>query len=796
LLVVWVAGASSAAEIDESKLPPPAPVQIDFSRDIKPILTNNCYKCHSGEKPKSHFLLTSRESALKGGTQGVDIIPGQSAKSPLIHYVSRLVPDMEMPPKGKGTPLTQEQIGLLRAWIDQDVAWEQTQPESRTAFLAAPTVGWTTVSGGNKKFRELYWQREGWNGGVEEFEMMQRLGSDSKITAAGHVLVHDYSLTLQAEKSDLGFTQFGWSEYRKYFDDSGGYYPSLSPPIFDLNRDLHLDIGRAWADFGLTLPQWPRMVFGYEYQYRDGSKSTTEWGPVSNGSQTANIYPAFENISEHTHILKFDLDYEADDARITDSFRGEWYNLATGRQNDTFDQLGAAGMASTSAEQKQTHFQGANTVHLEKQFTDWLFASGGYLYSQFNGDAAVDVTTSNPSFLSFSTPSAFGWSAPDIELERDSHVFSVSALLGPWDGLSLSLGTQNEWTRQRGFGSANVDVSVPFAPFVFPVTTEAYHSDFDRSTFSQVVGLRYTSIPFTTLFLEERFQQETIGQTAEDTGDLTPYLLETDATSKLRDLRAGFNTSPWRRVSLSGQYRHYDQRSDYNNFNKQSAGQPYPGYPGFILWRDLLSQEAEMKLSLQLAPWLKTTLSYQWLESDYRTATGPVPDMSTGLAGGISPGGDLLAGTYTAHTASLNTTLTPWRRLFLSTTFSYQNARTVTAANGSTAVAPYQGDIYSAMASGSFILNQKTDLTASYSLSIADFAQDNFAGGLPLGIKYQQQAVQIGINRRIGKAKTVSCDMKLQSVLLGWSSPDQALRVSAGTPRKHAPDGRWPSGRY
>jgi hypothetical protein len=36
----------------------------------------------------------------------------------------------------------------------------------------------------------------------------------------------------------------------------------------------------------------------------------------------------------------------------------------------------------------------------------------------------------------------------------------------------------------------------------------------------------------------------------------------------------------------------------------------------------------------------------------------------------------------------------------------------------------------------------------------------------------------------------VSCDMKLQSVLLGRRNPDQALRVSAGTPRKHASDGR------
>ena len=40
-------------------------------------------------------------------------------------------------------------------------------------------------------------------------------------------------------------------------------------------------------------------------------------------------------------------------------------------------------MAMTTANEKQTYFQGANTVHLEKQFTDWLFASGGYLYSQF-----------------------------------------------------------------------------------------------------------------------------------------------------------------------------------------------------------------------------------------------------------------------------------------------------------------------------------------------------------------------------------------------------------------------------
>src|ERR1017187_1328043 len=138
------------------------------------------------------------------------------------------------------------------------------------------------------------------------------------------------------------------------------------------------------------------MVLGYEYQYRDGSKSTTQWGPVSNGIQSPAIYPAFKDISEHTHILKFDLDYEADDARITDSFHGEWYSLTTGEVNDSFDRLGSAGgLALTTADERQSHFQGANTVNLEKHFTGWLFASRGYLYSQFNGDAAVDVATIN-----------------------------------------------------------------------------------------------------------------------------------------------------------------------------------------------------------------------------------------------------------------------------------------------------------------------------------------------------------------------------------------------------------------
>src|SRR4051794_21046112 len=93
-----VALSLAAAEIDPSKLPPPAEKQIDFAQDIKPIFEKSCIKCHGPEKPKSKFRLDNRASALKGGEDNTeDIIPMQSGKSPLIHYVAGLVEDMNMP---------------------------------------------------------------------------------------------------------------------------------------------------------------------------------------------------------------------------------------------------------------------------------------------------------------------------------------------------------------------------------------------------------------------------------------------------------------------------------------------------------------------------------------------------------------------------------------------------------------------------------------------------------------------------------------------------------------------------
>lgn len=111
-----------AAEVDISKLPPAATGKIDFARDIYPMFKEHCIKCHGPEKQKGKYRMDTKEGAFKPGENGANIVPGKSDKSPVIHMVAGLIDEMLMPPP-KAEPLTTEQIGQLRAWIDQGATW-------------------------------------------------------------------------------------------------------------------------------------------------------------------------------------------------------------------------------------------------------------------------------------------------------------------------------------------------------------------------------------------------------------------------------------------------------------------------------------------------------------------------------------------------------------------------------------------------------------------------------------------------------------------------------------------------
>ncbi len=120
---VWLTyqASAAAAEGEAVKLPEPAARPVDYAKDIRPILEQHCYACHGAKKQESELRLDARDPALKGGFNGPVIVKGESVKSDLILRLVSSDADAMMPPKGER--LSAEQIGLLRAWIDQGAAW-------------------------------------------------------------------------------------------------------------------------------------------------------------------------------------------------------------------------------------------------------------------------------------------------------------------------------------------------------------------------------------------------------------------------------------------------------------------------------------------------------------------------------------------------------------------------------------------------------------------------------------------------------------------------------------------------
>src|SRR5436309_3216365 len=179
---VFAGEKTDLSKLDLSKLPAPAAAQgVTFAKDIRPLFETSCFRCHGQDRQKGGLQLTSLDSVLRGGEDGKVLVAGDSKNSLLVIAASQIDPETAMPPKrgpgGRGRggpgggpgpggpgggfggggdrpangdspgarpdgngppggpgrsgggpgggfgpppkPLTPEQVGLLRAWIDQ-----------------------------------------------------------------------------------------------------------------------------------------------------------------------------------------------------------------------------------------------------------------------------------------------------------------------------------------------------------------------------------------------------------------------------------------------------------------------------------------------------------------------------------------------------------------------------------------------------------------------------------------------------------------------------------------------------
>jgi hypothetical protein len=103
----------------------PLLAEVRFNRDIKPILSHHCLKCHGPDLKKAGLNFQNKDTVFKPLKSGdVVVTPGKSADSVLIQRVTAT--DTErMPPKDKGEPLTPAEVAKLKEWIEQGARWEE-----------------------------------------------------------------------------------------------------------------------------------------------------------------------------------------------------------------------------------------------------------------------------------------------------------------------------------------------------------------------------------------------------------------------------------------------------------------------------------------------------------------------------------------------------------------------------------------------------------------------------------------------------------------------------------------------
>ncbi|MDB6121668.1 MAG: Protein of unknown function (DUF1553)/Protein of unknown function (DUF1549)/Planctomycete [Pedosphaera sp.] len=116
-----------------------------FEKRIRPLLVENCYKCHSAEseKIKGGLRLDTKESLLKGGESGPAIVPGDPEKSLLIKAVRYMDKDLQMPPKDKR--LSDAQIADLVAWVKMGAPDPRSAPEQTASVTAKPAYDYAAA---------------------------------------------------------------------------------------------------------------------------------------------------------------------------------------------------------------------------------------------------------------------------------------------------------------------------------------------------------------------------------------------------------------------------------------------------------------------------------------------------------------------------------------------------------------------------------------------------------------------------------------------------------------------------
>jgi hypothetical protein len=127
-LVIWTTAAVACAAriVCNQALADSSPSSIDFNRDVRPILADNCFQCHGPDRSqrKANLRLDVQADALARRDDRAAVVPGDPVASELFRRITSNDPDERMPPDDSNRRLSPDQVNLLKRWIELGAPWQ------------------------------------------------------------------------------------------------------------------------------------------------------------------------------------------------------------------------------------------------------------------------------------------------------------------------------------------------------------------------------------------------------------------------------------------------------------------------------------------------------------------------------------------------------------------------------------------------------------------------------------------------------------------------------------------------
>lgn len=651
-----------------------------------------------------------------------------------------------------------------------------TSDVSNTAEIT-PSVSYLSLVGDKDKLAEDYWTYKGVAGGASDFSVIREdknglsIEMEGKATA-GEAGNNDYDIDLSIEKAGLGEINFEFNQYRKYYDGTGGYYSNLpvaiAPvPFFETERSLFMDIGDLKVEGILDKEGFPKLTASYEREYRQGSKSTLNWGSaVSTAGLQIKILPAYLITDEVSDKLYMKIEQTIKGFDISAEQTWENINTRDSRLNDSTRNL-FTGLYTTLITKNENVTSDIYTtvVRVSKELNEKVLTSVAFLYNYYRSHENEKLTDQ------FGTSYNAPFNAALTERNTVTVMPNVAFTLS--DNLIMDAGMRWEYDNTNGNGTWSKDKTA--SPGDGAIDEDLVSkSDIMENKIGESLNLKYDGfknvVVYGGLELEQEMRNRNENQNSYGKVPVSTNFFGIDQDVNVYDSNytVGCKFYPIEKIDVTTEFKYRYGIWDYRNASKSNKYGDVSGtYNGFIDSLSFTSYKPLVIFNFKPVKQVKCSFRYALDNTVY--------GLQTPIAKAVEPA-QYLSNVYTA-----SITFTPYDPLYLTFDYQYKQASTKTMANGDGGpltsattglnIPTYNANVRTLGASCGYSPVKNLTLTGSYSLARADNF-NNFSVnknlGLPLGLDNLYHSASLGFEDKI----TANCSLDFRYDFMQYAEYD------------------------